>query len=227
MPSRTCGCGRSRHRLRFDVRRLLSRLIGLRLRLGLRPRRLARPAGSCLRGRRLRRRRRARAVFEQPRNQLETADHDHDDGGSNRDGPEPLREFFRLLGSGTADPGDLAIARRGGGGLRRAARGGDEIRLATGRVGNDGGLRSDHGFRCGNAVGRGCRLARAARKRAGLQRMIRRQARVDRRARRARRRLRDFDLAQLRRHVGGDGGCDRHRGHFRRRGNGLEDRGRW
>ena len=200
------------------------RLIGLRLRrLGLRPRRLGLTLRGCLRGRRLRRRRCARPVFEYPRNHMEAADDDHNDGRRHRERPQPLRQFFRLSCAGTAGPGDLPIVVRGRSGLRRAARCCDEIRLAAARVGNDRRLRSDHGFRRGDAVGRGRRLARAAWKRAGFQRMIRRQAGVDRCPRRAGRRLREFNLAQLWRDVG-RGGCERQGSRFHRRGSRLKNR---
>ena len=123
---------------------------------------------------------------------MEAADDDRNDGRRDRERPQPLRQFFRLSCAGTAGPGDFAIVVRGRSGLRRAARCCDEIRLAAARVGNDRRLRSDHGFRRGDAVGCGRRLARASWKRAGFQRIIRRQAGVDRCPRRAGRRLREF-----------------------------------
>ena len=128
-------------------------------------------------------------TVEEGQRDLERADHDHDDAEADQD----LSGCAKALRIVVAGGGDLGGCLRGGaargfgqrgdaaglvvgGGrcrLRRAARGGNEVRLA-GALGRRRGVLAASEVGCGDGLG--------AVARAGLEREIRRQVRIDRRA---------------------------------------------
>ena len=118
-------------------------------------------------------------ILKKPRNDMETADDDHDDRSRNRQRTQFLGPFLYRCGSGN-DVAGLALGGDAGGGFCGAPRCCDEIGLAAAWIRNNRRLCSNRCFRGGDPLrSRGC-CTRAVGAGTRLQRVIGRQAWIDR-----------------------------------------------